>query len=47
MWAEFCDIYADERIDEWLEDGKKVIEINGVEFYYNSKELNIDDYIEV
>jgi hypothetical protein len=40
MWAEFCDIYSEDNNEE-------VIEVNGVKFYYNPKELNIDNYIEI
>lgn len=40
MWAEFCDIYSEDNNEE-------VIKVNGVKFYYNPKELNIDDYIEI
>ncbi|MBO3356112.1 hypothetical protein [Clostridium perfringens] len=40
MWAEFCDIYSEDNNEE-------VIEVNGVKFYYNPKELNIDKYIEI
>lgn len=46
MWGEFCDIHLEDKIDKWLEIDEKMIEVNGVKFYYNPKELNIDSYME-